>query len=290
MNDLERARELVAAARAEFEPTHADRERMRRNLAGKLAGATIASSAAAKATAAVAQGSSALGGHTILGLGKLLVGTVLVTVGSGTALTLAVRSTASHGPERTATHAPVATRAPEAAVAPASTEHPAKPNMTTQPTPTAEPPRGEPVPPATPPLASRSKGALGSAASVKSPAPAVPLVEPRVASGGALEAELALLEQAKREETSGRIAAALATLGRLDREHSAGALMEEREALRVVIACKTRDGARAERAAAFHARYVHSVYGSRIDGACGPPRSDGSPAALPVTDGTGGGH
>ena len=101
-------------------------------------------------------------------------------------------------------------------------------------------------------------------------APVVPGERPRPdANASRLAAEAALLQAAQTALASGAPAAALLQLEQHARESPAGALAQEREALRVVALCaagREREG-RAE-AATFLRAHAGSVLAERVRGAC----------------------
>ena len=101
-------------------------------------------------------------------------------------------------------------------------------------------------------------------------APVVPGERPRPdANASRLAAEAALLQAAQTALASGAPAAALLQLEQHAREFPAGALAQEREALRVVALCaagREREG-RAE-AATFLRAHAGSVLAERVRGAC----------------------
>jgi hypothetical protein len=79
-------------------------------------------------------------------------------------------------------------------------------------------------------------------------------------------AELKLLLAARQDVTSGDFAGALATIGEHARRFRNGALVEEREALRVKALAGLGRHEEAQRAAtAFHARFPHSVFLSTFE-------------------------
>jgi hypothetical protein len=283
MNNLDRASELVAAARERFEPTALDRERVRRRLGAAFAGAAASTAVTATATATTAKGVSALGGHTLLGLGKLLVGTVLVTVGTGTTLVVAARAVSSRAP---ASHLTTPTPSVPAPTRPPPSSANAR---------ISEPPNGEQGAEAAPLLqapvetTNELKPRASPARSIaprQAPATAAALAPPTAS----LDAELSLLQEAKHALTSADYVAARSGLARLDREHPAGALIEEREALRAVLACSTVAADRARALAAFRKRYPHSMYAPRVDSACSPETAAGARSTKSVMDPAAAGH
>jgi len=309
MTDLDRAERLVAGARAEYEPSSADRERVRRHLGARLAAAGLAGSAVANVTAATAHGATWLGGNTLLGLGKLALGTVLVTVGTGTALMAASRALSSEATTTTVARQTVRAADAEGAGAERMPDDARGAVPRAQASSEAALAVGAPQGAATgvtgfventPARAAeprRSRSAERAPLSSETAAPATVVAPEAVAPPAtsapnerALDAELALLQEAKRKLTSSDYSSALATLARLDREHPAGALLEEREALRVVIACKTSDPSRSERAAAFRARHASSVYSARIESVCGHATMTGSTSADSVINRDENGH
>ena len=79
-------------------------------------------------------------------------------------------------------------------------------------------------------------------------------------------AELRLLLAARQDVTNGKFAGALATIGEHARRFRKGALVEEREALRVKALAGLGRHEEAQRAAtAFHARFPHSVFLSTFE-------------------------
>ncbi|HYP89746.1 MAG TPA: hypothetical protein VEQ59_16375, partial [Polyangiaceae bacterium] len=94
----------------------------------------------------------------------------------------------------------------------------------------------------------RPHAAPAAAPSIEAPAPAAP-------SGG-LQAELALLREARQASAGGNLSLAKQLLDRLDSEHPQSTLLEERGALRAITDCRG--------AAAFFQRYPGSVYAAKV--------------------------
>jgi hypothetical protein len=115
----------------------------------------------------------------------------------------------------------------------------------------------------------RARAVVPDAPEIEAPAPLAPPAAPhttrRIAAkpSGALptNAELQLLRAAREDATRGDFAGALAVIAEHVRRFRNGALVEEREALRVKSLAGLGRHREAQRAAAqFHARFPHSVF------------------------------
>ncbi len=274
MNDFD---DIVRSTRAEFEPSRADRERVKHRLAAKIAGVGVAASLTA-GTAHAAKASSLLAGQSLLGLSKLFFGSMFVTCAGIGAVAVVTRSwSSSHAEPRPVTAqvaggarkaAPQVPKKPEAA-APSPTM-----TATSMLADTAAPPESAPV----------LKVMLAPTAAVPArniePLSSAPLAAPvpAASSGSELEAELAELRAARRATTGGDHAQALRLLEELDRRYPDGSLLEERAALRVIASCAAGvDGA--ARAVAFLQRYPASIYTAKVRRACASDGKTGEHAA-----------
>ena len=103
-------------------------------------------------------------------------------------------------------------------------------------------------------------GAPATIAPPEAPARRRAVTRTSAATGRPTNAELQLLRQARQDVTRGDFAGALATIAEHGRKFRNGALVEEREALRVKSLAGLGRHDEAMRAAAqFHARFPHSV-------------------------------
>ncbi|HYQ16694.1 MAG TPA: hypothetical protein VEQ58_13075 [Polyangiaceae bacterium] len=230
MNEVEQA---LRAARQEFEPSRSDRERVRRRLRTSAAGLGIAASLTAKVSAAA----------TSLKLTLLFFGGMFVTL-VGSSVVVAVMDRPA--PSSSAHHA----SAPRAAAP--------LPSAVLAPAPPA------PAAPSAAPTPDRHAPHAPAASAPSSDAPA------SAPSGAGLEAELALLREARRASASGNVGLAKQLLDRLDLEHPQSSLLEERSALRAVTDCQG--------ATAFFRRYPASVYAAKVRRAC---HIEAAPSSVP---------
>ncbi|HEY3500354.1 MAG TPA: hypothetical protein VGK73_36935 [Polyangiaceae bacterium] len=260
MNDFD---EFIRATRQEFEPSSEERARVRRRLLARAGGVGLVASVATKAGATY--GSSALGGQSLAGLAKLFVASMAVTFAGGGAVVAVTRvlSSPSQEPQRSAVASSTATTqraeplpAPvTSANAHAVAERASAPPVTS----------GDPIEGARPVRSTLSD----TAANAPSPA--------------ALEAELALLREARLASKRGDQEQAQRLLDALDQRHPRGALLEERSALRAITGCEAGGGTRAERAAEFLRRYPASVYVARVRRVCGSASNGEMIGPVPAT-------
>ncbi len=296
MNEVERMREVLGAARAELEPTRADRERVARSLAAKVARVGLLGGFLAKAAAAATR---AAGGQSLAALGKLFVTSMLVTVVGTGGLALAVRAgdfRAHHDPAVRSTAIATVPRPSATAGAVTVEGSAAIPSERTgasiqAPAPSAEfelrreqkpnPPHGS---------APSRKTALTDTVPVRPSPVENDAARSDAVERGALEMELALLQRARRAADAGDSSAAVALLHELDATYPRGVLLEERRALRVIVACSSGEAYASRFAAEFRRAYPGSVYTSRVASACdaaGRQSSKGVTGAPPPAHYTG---
>jgi hypothetical protein len=275
MNDFD---DIVRSTRAEFEPSRADRERVKRQLAAQIAGVGVAASLTAS-TAHAAKASGLLAGQSLLGLSKLFFGSMFVTCAGIGAITVATRTWSGSRAEAP----PVAARASTGARSVTATNAPRGPDAA---------PTSATVTTTNATVDAAASAGVALAPEV-APAPdeATPMrnVEPRsggplaapapsASSGSELEAELADLRAARQANTEGDQVRALRLLDELDRRYPDGRLLEERAALRAMASCAAGvDGA--TRARAFVQRYPASIYAAKVRRACASGGEDGEHAA-----------
>lgn len=260
--------DLIGAARAGFEPSREDRDRVWKGLSAR---AGLAGAAVVLATKSAAGTTGALAGQSVAGLVKLFFTSVVVTLAAGGAVVGVTRHRpARHEPAR-AVAAPSAGDARSTAGAPSAGR-------------ALVPPAAAPVESAAPSAARDSAG--------RSPA-AAPLETTPGEERDEVARELSLLRAARQAASGGQHARAQQLLDRLDQQFPRGTLLEERAALRVVTACEAGAARGAERAAAFLRRYPTSVYAGKVQRVCPLDATPGRPSKSSVrsfTDPEGGGH
>lgn len=265
---------LFAAERRRPAPSPEQKARVQAAIALTVAaGATTATAAAATSavTSAASAGTSAIAGGGAagaaaggagVGVGAKITGLVLATAIAGVAGyggVTALRDPAAHAP----LHAP-----PQSS-----------PMMRIRP-PSSEGAQRELLQPAAPPASSPAMGVLPAAKPLQTPprpaamaakppphAPpasspeAVPSPAEPIARATALREERALLEGARRDLAGGRPAAALAAVDAHGERFAAGALAEEREALRIQALVRLDRGADARAALArFRGAWPSSLF------------------------------
>ncbi len=271
MNDLEpELSRLFDAARDATEPAPEDRTRIRAALAAKLASGVLLSSASANAAGAGSGVSGLLGTGwkaallTQIGSG-LLVGTLL---GGGATVLVSSVTDPKPTPVDTAVTAP---RIPE--------DFPRQPQRL--PAVTSVGARDAVPPVAAPVVAARSSShpVAGPAASAN-PSP----VSTEVAIAGFPESkpvsvpsdlsnELAIVSRMHAAWQRGDWAGALSAITTHEQQFPHGTLVEEREAVKVMLACRSTDRARAiELGHGFLSRHPNSTHASRIGAVCGTRR------------------
>jgi hypothetical protein len=239
MSDLE---ETLRAARDEFEPSQSDRARVKQRLLAKAAGAGLIASLAAKGSAGATIATTSVAAPSLPILSKLFFGSMIVTFAGAGAVVAVTRNVATNAGEHPAAAAPL-TASPK----PISNSAPhVAPN--------------EPTAPVPPEAATR-------AATHPPSSKAAPALEPPANPEAELEAELALLRDAKLAATHGDTERAQRVLDALDRRHPRGVLLEERSALRAMTDCDAGRGT--TRAADFLRRNSASVYASKVRRTCG---------------------
>lgn len=258
MSDVDEALRAFTEA---YEPSEADRARVKRRLLAKAAGVGLVASLVAKGSLAAPLVSSPIAGQSLGALSKLFVGSMLVTF-AGAGAVVAVTRELSTPEQRSAVHvAPKLPRAP-APEAKRATKLDAN----------------EAIAPAAGVTSAPSGAVLERVPLASSTAPPDPSAKP----GAELEAELALLREARAASTSGNHERARRLLDALDLRHPRGLLLEERSALRVISECEA-TGAAKSRASTFLERYRTSVYASKVRRACG---LDGEPSRTPAAKAT----
>lgn len=258
--------DVIGAARAGFEPSRADRDRVWKGLSARagLAGAAVV--LATKTAAGTAAGTTgALAGQSVAGLVKLFFTSVAVTLAAGSAVVGVTRyRPAEQERARTTAALPSAGDARSAADGPrVDTSDRA-----------LVPPAVASVESAAPPAAGRS-------------ALSAPLETTPEAERDEVARELSLLRAARQAANDGQHARAQELLDRLDQQFPRGTLLEERAALRAITACEAGAARGAEQAAAFLRRYPTSVYAGKVQRVC-PSSSKSSVRSF--TDPEGGGH
>jgi len=258
MNDeLRRMKHVLGNARAGFEPTSADRERVRRRLLAAAASGVASSlvvGGAAGSTSAGAVASTSLAVSSL----KLFAGTVVVVVAGGAA----VLSASSHAPPAVRAVATSSSSIPPRVAggsrAGAAVSFPGSKAIgeeRAQAAHTGGIVSEEPRRPARP-------GRAAAAPDTESRDSA------RAPSSSELGRELELLRQAREACAEHRAASALSILDALDRQFPRGSLLEERGALRVVANCQAGARERERAVTAFAARFPGSVYLPRLRREC----------------------
>lgn len=244
--------QVIRGARAEFEPSAADRERVKRRLLARAAGMGLVVSLAAQGSAGAAPLASALAGQSLGLLSKWFFGSMLATFAVGGVVVGATRgfSTAATVPGARDHAAVVLPRAKSAGALRASPEAPLSPVA-------SEPPGG-----------AASSSATSSAASVGAFVAPAPRVDPTLPGSAELEAELGLLREARLASTRGEVAHAQKVLDALDLWHPRGQLLEERAALRAITNCEAASSVTSRAASDFLKRYPASVYAAKVRHAC----------------------
>jgi hypothetical protein len=241
MTELGReAKALVEAASGGDEPTDENRARVRAAI-----GAQLVAAAAAGATLASAKSSAAAGSAVPVGLKTLTLVSLALVTAAGVGTVIYVRSTAAieAGPPaavRTTTSDPASPAAPAPALTdsapPAAVLPPAEPAAT-------EKRRPMPPPSAMP---ARARGATAS-----------------------VEAEMGLIGEAREALRSGEGARALLLLDEHAHRYPAGALGEERDAMRVASLCALGRVAEARAAASqFLRAFPESPHAARVRASC----------------------
>lgn len=259
MSEITTMRELLDHARAGFAPTPDDRTRVRRSLALKAGlGALGATAASQSSAAAAATGATT----TLAGLAKVFVSSVLVTSMGATVVVGVAQSLSPDASVEVGSSPPpsVAPLSPEQARTSAGRVRGQAQPHALEASVEASPVRStEPAPGAT--LRARSAPTkVGVSASGQA------------SKERAIDAELALLQNARAAANANQVMRALFWLDELDRRHPGGVLLEERLALRAMLSCRRGGEVAARYEAIFETQYPRSVYAGRVQAACAPPR------------------
>jgi hypothetical protein len=269
MDDLDpELSRLFDAARGVTDPTREDRTRIRSALAAKLATGVLLTSASAKAAAGAGANLGGVLGKSLklvllkqIGPG-LLVGSLL---GGGASLVAAVASGPSTAP-------------PDTGVSQArSTAHSRPSNASLPPVTTVSSagalPRAEPLPsprssmrpePADqpPPANDRFHGPEPAIAAFPEPKPQPPASE--------LSGELAVVSRMQSAWQRSDWAGVRSAIRDHEQRFPRGTLSEEREAVKVMLACRSTEPARAiELGASFSSRHPNSTHAARVSAVCG---------------------
>lgn len=240
MTDLSpESKALIELARADDEPTAADRARVRRALGASLATGIAASSATSFAAGAGAKAAAA-------GATAGLAGTLKIAMWVGIGMALGAATT---GAVVFATH----DKTPDRALAPRVSAR--EPVMAVVPSREEPAPEGTAIGMATIPLEVSAKSA-----STKTPPP----------SPSSLTAEMRLLETARAALSSGDARRALTLIEQHERDYPTGALVEERRASKVFALCELGRRSEAARAASEFLRTAPtSPLRGRVLDSCG---------------------
>jgi hypothetical protein len=226
---------LLDAARDAHDPSAADRARIRAKVAARVGAGAFATTAAVAGASGTARGALKAGIAAVVG-GAILVGGLWWK--------------SAHEPQP----APPIQTAPVVA-APAPT-----------PTPVVDPglePATVPVESLAPVIEKR----------VAQPAPVATDTQPRQEGQSTLEAELALLRDAKKALDDGDSSRALGILDEHQRRFPNGILVEERASTRVLALCAAGRTAEARASAQdFLAKYPRSPSAPRVRASCGAPQ------------------
>jgi|RhiMethySRZTD1v2_1073278.scaffolds.fasta_scaffold01565_13 hypothetical protein len=273
MNDVDRElSHLFDSAREVTEPTLEDRSRIRAALAAKLASGVLLGSASAGAAAGAAHSAR-------VGLLKVLKIALLTPIGSG----LIVGALIGGGTGVVATAMTETTTVPvDTAVTPPKigTEMPRSPQASQDVTkvgPSRESPAiASPVPTSR----SSSRGVPETPASASTPHPvsaqsAIAAFPGSRQDGGALDlrSELAVVSRMHAAWQRGDWAGVQTAIRNHEQQFPRGTLVEEREAVKVMLACRSADPARAlELGSAFASRHPGSTHAARVGEVCGRRR------------------
>jgi len=269
MDDIDRELgHLFDAARDVTEPTFEDRRRIRAAVAAKLGSGVVLSATSAKAAAGA--GGASVGGF----LGKGLKLALLKLVGPGLlagtllggAASLAVSATIDTGrPPAEATVTPTESRRPSEPLRPLANVSPHE----TLPAVTAPVPSPRPSPRA---VADAPRAALSSAASVGSAIATFPQPKTQPATSD-LGRELSLVSRIHQAWQRGDWAGVRTAIRTHEQEFPRGTLTEEREAVKVMLSCRSADPARAlELGSAFATTHPGSTHAARVAAVCGARR------------------
>lgn len=268
-----KARALLSRTASDFEPSQADRERLRGALRARmLAGAGAAAAVPAAVKAATSTAPPAAAGTTILGATS--AGTVvskLVLVKFGVAL-LVVGATATATAVVATRHDAAPANAPVVVSSPLPTSAPSS----ATPLDVAPAPTAEAVPSAEVVVAPRPRARVVTSMPVAASKPSSQIAEAKAASSSspsedAFDAEMAVLREVQLALRSHDGARALAALDAHDARFGRGALIEERAAARVIALCELGRTSEASAArASFFSSYPRSPQAERVRTACGP--------------------
>jgi type IV secretory pathway VirB10-like protein len=252
-------RTLIEAAREEWSPSDAERDRLRRAVLASVAAGTAAG---ASATAAASAKGAGVVAATWSGWKIAMVAVAVTTAVGGaawTAVSVREEAPAPSRVERIAAPEPEPRPASPAPVAP-----PSEPPSIEEPPPPVEVAAAEPTP-------EPSRPVRGRAIAVPAEAHAEEHVE-NASPAAALLRETALLRDAHRALRTGQADQALALLDRHAREHPDGVLREERLATRVLALCEAgRDEQARAEAARFLAAHPRSMHATRVRASCAAP-------------------
>jgi hypothetical protein len=270
MNDLDHElSHLFDAARSATEPTRADRKRIRAALAAKLASGVLLTSASAHAAAGSA--GATVGGAVSKGLKLVLltqVGPGLIAgtlLGGGASLVALVATDPTPAPSDI--HVSPAQVSAQSAH---STARPAPVTTVSSGGPSADTPAPAPSPrsslrPVAEPLpsaADRPSSALPAIAAFPEPKP-----QPQP-ERSELSNELATVSRMQSAWQRGDWAGVRSAIQSHEQQFPRGTLTEEREAVKVMLACRS-DPARAlELGATFSAKHPNSTHAVRVSAVC----------------------
>ena len=262
---------LFDAARDATEPTFEDRGRIRAALAAKLATGVLLTSTSANAAAAA-------GGATGTFLGKGLKLVLLTQVGPG----LVAGTLLGAGASFVASAASDAVQAPkDRTVSTVQTPPDLRgPSAARQPVASVSPPADPPPDPALVPRPRPNQRAVADAPAPASSAPSA--AEPAVAAfpvakkrpeSSELSDELALVSRMHESWQRGDEAGVRRAVQLHEQRFPGGTLTEEREAVKVMLACRNAEPRRAAAlGSAFLARYPGSTHAARVVATCGVKR------------------
>lgn len=273
MDDLDRELgSLFDAARGTTEPTSEDRTRIRAALAAKLASGALLTSASAQAAAGA--GGASMGGFLGKGLKLVLLTQVGPGLLAGTLLGGGASLVASAVTEtRTAPADTVVSAAQNTAGSPRSSER--LPTVTT--VSSGAEPLSSPAP--VPSLRATAHSAAGSPVSASTSPPSTgsaiaafpePRPQPQTSE---LSSELAVVSRMHSAWQRGDWAGVRSAIQTHEQQFPRGTLTEEREAVKVMLACRSADPARAhELGSAFSSRHPGSTHAARVSAVCGAKR------------------
>ena len=290
----EKLPDLFEAARTLSEPTPDDRVQIRSALAAKLGTGAALTAASAKSAASAGAASAGVLAHAPLKLltaiapavlaGALLGGAVSLAVGKAADSELAPKSadraTSVSGRDVETPRAPTLARVPAAAGVPNASASGLSPNAAGLPSAVAR---------KVVPIGALPKRAVPEVTDLQSGSGVAGFPEldaPRAVAD--LDAEFALVSRMHAAWSAGDSAAARSAIRAHEQRFAAGTLVQEREALKVMLACREASPARArELVTAFTNRHRGSPHAARVEAACTSPARNSDERSITESDRSG---